>query len=216
MSIREHTFADKVIGVVDTFLRHAAQTPSSSSDGRKSPAQPVQDDNLSPEQRKHSAALMRVNHAGEVAAQALYKGQAFVARQPEVSARMQEAAKEEEDHLVWCSQRLVELNSHTSYLDPVWFMGSFAIGIAAGLAGDKWSLGFIAETEDQVIAHLNDHLKQLPADDQKSRAILEQMREDEAHHGHMAMECGGEVLPSLVRRAMQIPAKIMTTLAYYW
>jgi len=210
------THLDKLINVFDTWLRNFAHVKTTFHSDRGNPAQNIAEAELTEEERKRSAALMRVNHAGEVAAQALYKGQALVARQQDIAERMQHAAKEEEDHLVWCKQRLEELNSHTSYLDPVWFLGSFAIGVIAGLAGDRWSLGFIAETEKQVVAHLNNHLHVLPTTDQKSRVILEQMRADEAEHGDMAMQCGGRVLPLAVQKSMQIPATVMKTVAYYW
>lgn len=209
------TSFDKLITAFDSWLRSVAQVKIRSSSERVNPAQHVMEAELTEEERKHSAALMRVNHAGEIAAQALYKGQAFVARQHEIAARMQRAAKEEEDHLVWCKQRLEELGDHTSYLDPVWFMGSFAIGVVAGLAGDQWSLGFIAETEKQVVEHLNDHLQQLSKKDHKSRVILEQMRQDETEHGDMAMQCGGKLLPLAIQKSMRVPASIMKTLAYY-
>lgn len=163
--------------------------------------------------RREAAALMRVNHAGEIAAQALYQGQALVARSPKVRAALLAAGREETDHLAWTQQRLRELGSRTSLLDPLWYAGSFAIGVAAGLAGDRTSLGFIAETERQVERHLDGHLDRLPPADLRSRAIVEQMRRDEAAHGRNALELGGESLPLPVRRLMQATASVMTRTA---
>jgi ubiquinone biosynthesis monooxygenase Coq7 len=158
---------------------------------------------------------MRVNHAGEVAAQALYHGQALVARDPAVRDFLLEAAREEGDHLVWCATRLRELGSRTSLLDPVWYAGSVAIGALAGLAGDRTSLGFIAETERQVEGHLDSHLERLPTTDRASRAILEQMKADEATHRDHALAHGGEDLPAPVRGLMRAVAKVMTGSAYW-
>ena len=158
---------------------------------------------------------MRINHTGEVCAQALYQGQALTARLPQVRNRMERAAAEENDHLDWCEGRLQELDSRTSLLNPIWYAGSFAIGAAAGLAGDKWSLGFVAETEQQVGAHLDDHLNRLPERDSKSRAILEQMKEDEARHADQALKAGGAVLPGPIRFAMRLSSKIMTGTVYW-
>ena len=206
---------DKLINTFDAFLRSLTHTANTAQTNRGNPAQDTVENPLSEDEKKRSAALMRVNHAGEIAAQALYQGQALVARDANTAARMRQSAEEEQDHLIWCRVRINELNSHTSYLDPLWFAGSFAIGVVAGLAGDRQSLGFIAETEKQVIEHIESHLEKLPNNDQKSRVILEQMRDDEQHHGDMAMQCGGSVLPGLVKKVMQFPAKIMTTIAYY-
>jgi ubiquinone biosynthesis monooxygenase Coq7 len=158
---------------------------------------------------------MRVNHSGEVCAQALYQGQALTARLPVVRERMEQAALEENDHLAWCEQRLHELGSHKSYLNPAWYAGSFAIGALAGLIGDKWSLGFLAETERQVVRHLEGPLGSLPPDDLKSRAILEQMHTDEAQHATLAVESGGAALPPSIRGLMQSVSKVMTGTAYW-
>jgi len=174
----------------------------------------VRDTTFASAEKQHVAGLMRVDHAGEVCAQALYQGQAFTAKLPDIRAKMEEAAEEEMDHLAWCQGRLNELNSHTSYLNPFWYGGSFILGALAGLAGDKWSLGFVAETERQVERHLEDHLGQLPLKDEKSRAILEQMKEDEAQHSTVAMEMGAATLPEPVQWLMGKMSKIMTTLAY--
>lgn len=153
---------------------------------------------------------MRVNHAGEIAAQGLYHGQALVARDPAIRTLLEQAGREETDHLAWCEQRLRELRDRPSLLDPVWYAGSFAIGVAAGLASDKVSLGFVAETERQVERHLDSHLEQLPAEDHRSRAILTQMRSDEQAHGELARSAGGMELPGPVRRLMQLTSKVMT------
>ena len=158
---------------------------------------------------------MRINHAGEVAAQGLYQGQALTAKLPEVREKMERAALEENDHLAWCKQRTTELGTHTSLLDPLWFTGSAAIGAVAGILGDKWSLGFVAETEHQVINHLDEHLSRLPAQDDKSRAILEQMRVDEGQHATVAIQAGGEALPPPVKKLMSLTSKVMTRTAYW-
>jgi len=169
---------------------------------------------LDSEQRKHAAGLMRVNHVGEVCAQALYQSQKLVARNSEVQEMLDHSGQEEMDHLAWCETRLKELGSHTSYLNPIWYAGSFAIGLAAGLAGDKWSLGFVAETEKQVENHLASHLKNLPEEDHRSRAIVNQMRLDEIEHGQAAMHAGGVSLPEAIQKMMQAMSKVMTTTAY--
>ncbi len=165
-------------------------------------------------ERKHAAGLMRVNHVGEVCAQALYQSQKLVARNPEIQEMLNHSGQEEMDHLAWCETRLQELGSHTSYLNPVWYAGSFAIGLAAGLAGDKWSLGFVAETEKQVENHLESHLEKLPKEDHRSRAIVDQMRVDEIAHGHAAKKAGGVNLPDSIQKIMQVMSKVMTTTAY--
>lgn len=165
--------------------------------------------------RRHAAGLMRVNHAGEIAAQALYQGQAVFARDTRVRESMQESAQEEVDHLAWCEERLAELDSAPSKLAPFWYTGSFAIGAFAGMAGDKWSLGFVAETERQVEAHLDGHLERIPAEDARSRAIIEQMKEDEIRHGNKAVAAGAADLPGPVKRLMRLASKVMTTTAYY-
>lgn len=171
---------------------------------------------MSDQEKRHAAGLMRVNHAGEIAAQALYQGQAATARLPEVREAMEEAAREEEDHLAWCEERLAELGEKPSRLGPFWYAGSFAIGAAAGLVGDKWSLGFVAETEKQVCEHLDGHLRKLPEQDQRSRAIVEQMKTDEAHHGAAAKEAGGADLPRPIKDAMKLASKVMTRTAYWF
>jgi len=182
---------------------------------RDNPSESIDEAPLSEPERKLSASLMRVNHSGEVSAQALYQGQALTARLDEVRESMERAAEEENDHLVWTEQRLGELCSNKSLLNPVWYCGSFAIGAFAGLLGDKWSLGFVAETEHQVIKHLDSHLKKLPESDAKSEAVLSQMKIDEAHHATLALEGGGAELPWPVKKLMGAMSKVMTTSAYY-
>jgi len=169
---------------------------------------------LDSDQRKHAAGLMRVNHVGEVCAQALYQSQKLVARDSQIKEMLDHSGQEEMDHLAWCETRLKELGSHTSYLNPLWYAGSFAIGLAAGLAGDKWSLGFVAETEKQVENHLASHLKTLPEEDHRSRAIVNQMRLDEIEHGQAALHAGGVTLPEPIQKVMQAMSKVMTTTAY--
>jgi ubiquinone biosynthesis monooxygenase Coq7 len=162
-------------------------------------------------ERRNTAGMMRVNHAGEIAAQGLYHGQALVARNPRTRALLEQAAREETDHLAWCEQRLSELHDRPSRLDPLWYAGSFAIGALAGLAGDRHSLGFVSETERQVERHLDGHLAQIPESDTRSRAILEQMRADEITHGRLAREHGGAELPRPLREIMRATARVMTT-----
>jgi ubiquinone biosynthesis monooxygenase Coq7 len=169
---------------------------------------------LTEEERKHAAGLMRVNHVGEVCAQALYQSQKLTGKSEDVRSQLDHAALEEEDHLAWCAKRLEDLNSRPSLLNPLWYLGSFAIGTVAGLAGDRWSLGFVVETERQVEKHLDGHLQELPAKDYASRAIVEQMRADEIAHGEMAKKAGGSELPKVVTKAMEMVSRVMTKTAY--
>ena len=169
---------------------------------------------LSVEEKKHAAGLMRVNHVGEVCAQALYQSQKLHAKSDDLKNKLEHAAIEEEDHLAWCERRLEELDSRPSLLNPIWYAGSFVLGSIAGLAGDKISLGFVAETEKQVEHHLDDHLKELPNNDHRSRAIVAQMRADEIAHGQMAIQEGGVELPGAIQQVMKTMAKIMTVTAY--
>jgi ubiquinone biosynthesis monooxygenase Coq7 len=162
-----------------------------------------------------SAGLMRVNHTGEICAQALYNGQALFAREPNVRQALQAAAAEERDHLAWCRARLRELGSRPSLLDPAWYAASFGLGMVSGLAGDRWSMGFLAETEAQVERHLEGHLERLPATDARSRAVVEQMREDENRHGRVGRGLGGRELPLPVKAAMRLCSRVMTRTAYY-
>ena len=183
---KNHSFLDNCLLQFDQALRTCV--PGSSLATRPSPADPVAEEELSAAEKKHIIGLMRINHTGEVCAQALYAGQAATARLDEVRDSMDHAAQEEADHLAWCDERLKELDSHPSLLNPFWYGLSFGMGAIAGLAGDKWSLGFVAETEDQVCKHLEDHLTKLPEQDGKSKAILEQMIKDEMQHGETAKE----------------------------
>lgn len=169
---------------------------------------------LDGDERRHAAGLMRVNHTGEVCAQALYSGQAAVARDPAVREQLREAAQEETDHLAWCAQRLDELHSRPSLLNPLWYAGSYAFGVAAGLRGDGWNLGFVVETERQVEAHLAEHLETLPAADARSRAVLEVMKADEARHADHAIEAGARALPAPIPQAMAAVSNVMKALAY--
>lgn len=194
----------------DQALRTLAAPPDAS---RSSPAASLEEPELTTKEREESAALMRVNHAGEIAAQALYSGQAIMARTDATRAHLLEAAAEEEDHLAWCAQRIDELGGRKSLLDPVWYAGSFALGVLAGAAGDEKSLGFIAETEDQVEAHISDHLSRLPDSDTKSQAILCQMATDEAHHGTTARLRGGTELPQAVKSVMGVGGEILRKIA---
>jgi ubiquinone biosynthesis monooxygenase Coq7 len=181
---------------------------------RASPSQAMTASQLDETGKAHAAGLMRVNHAGEVCAQALYEGQALVARDARVRDALLAAAREEEDHLAWCDERLKELDSRPSVLNPLWYGMSFAIGAVTGLMGDKVSLGFVAATEDQVCRHLDRHMKDLPADDERSRAIVSQMRDDEARHGTAALEAGGTEFPQPVKDAMTLVSSVMTATAY--
>ena len=208
----EHSLVDRLLIGFDEALRTCV--PGSSHAGRESPGQEQADAELSEAQSRHVAGLMRVNHTGEVCAQALYRGQAATARLGEVREAMEEAAAEEIDHLVWCEQRLDALGSRPSLFNPLWYGMSFGLGALAGIAGDRWSLGFVAETEKQVCDHLEDHLQKLPEDDEKSRAILEQMLIDEEKHGTTAKQAGGADLPEPVRSAMTAMAGVMKKVTY--
>jgi len=188
--------------------------PFSGQPSRPSPALLKTETELSESETRHVAGLMRINHTGEVCAQALYQGQALTARLPQVRQAMEQAADEEIDHLAWCEQRIRQLGSHTSVLNPIFYGLSFGIGASAGLISDRISLGFVAATEDQVCKHLDDHLGQLPAGDEKSRAILEQMREDEAQHSTAAIEAGGLRFPAPVKFGMSLVSKVMTKATY--
>ena len=209
---RHPSFADKLIHQIDQAVRTVAGKPMTSD--RVNPANSHDETEQTEQEQKHTAALMRINHTGEVCAQALYQGQALTAKLPEVRASMENAAIEENDHLEWCEQRSKELGGRASYLTPFWYASSFAIGAAAGFSGDKWSLGFVAETEKQVVKHLDEHLQQVPLNDTKTRAILEQMKTDEQQHATNAIEGGAAELPYPIRIAMKLTAKIMTKTTY--
>ena len=209
---RDHTPADRLIGSFDQALRTLF---GGNSAARPYPAAGIAETVEQPADRRHAAALMRVNHAGEVAAQALYQGQATVAGSSSTQSALIEAAREETDHLAWCATRIQELGGRTSLLNPLWYAGSFAIGALAGLAGDRTSLGFVAETERQVVEHLEGHLHRLPQTDARTRAIVQQMSADEARHGHTALSAGGAALPPIARALMKATARIMTRTAYW-
>ncbi|HET8730990.1 MAG TPA: 2-polyprenyl-3-methyl-6-methoxy-1,4-benzoquinone monooxygenase [Moraxellaceae bacterium] len=210
--MRRYTLFDRFITEADKALRTVS--PRAMQGTRPSPAQAHADAPLTEAERRHVAGLMRINHTGEICAQALYQGQALTARLPDVRADMEQAAREEEDHLAWCEERVREMGSHTSLLNPLWYAMSFGIGAMAGAAGDKWSLGFVAETENQVCAHLQGHLGSAPAQDARTRAILDQMYDDEARHMNMAIAAGAAELPPPVKRLMSLTSKVMTTLTY--
>jgi ubiquinone biosynthesis monooxygenase Coq7 len=199
--------ADSLVDKFDRLLKSATGPHLAS---RPYPGAQIPETVTDPATRRRIAGLMRVNHAGEICAQALYHGQAATAKQDGVRVNMQEAAQEEVDHLAWCAQRLNELDARPSILDPLWYAGSFAIGALAGISGDRRSLGFVAETEKQVVAHLHSHLAQLPEDDARTRAVLEQMASDEARHGGDALNKGGELPPAAIQRLMKLTAKVMT------
>ena len=212
MEKRQLTPLDRLLGSAGNALRTVAAPAGRAA--RANPAEHIIDADLDDHQKAHAAGLMRVNHAGEVCAQALYQGHAAVARDRSVEEQMQRAADEEFDHLAWCEQRISELGENVSKLSPFWYAGSFAIGAVSGILGDKWSLGFIAETEKQVCAHLDSHLDSLPPEDLRSRAIVEQMRDEEDEHGESAIQAGAAELPEPIKRLMTMTAKIMTKTAY--
>ncbi len=200
---------DQICGAADAALK------TLSASARASRQRPVAEGALlSADERRLSGALMRVNHVGEVCAQALYQAQALTARTPALRAQMAAAARDETDHLAWTEQRLHELGDRTSWLNPLWYAGAFTLGLAAGRAGDAWSLGFVVETERQVEQHLAGHMSRLPAGDAASRAIVAQMKDDEAEHGRAAEHAGAATLPLPVRMAMRLAAKVMTTTAH--
>ena len=211
-SQRHYSPIDRLLLQADAAMR--TLIPNSSHASRPSPAVVEPKSTLGAEQMRHIAGLMRINHTGEVCAQALYQGQALTAKLPEIREQMEHAAEEEVDHLVWCEQRIRELGSQTSLLNPLFYGLSFAIGATDGAISDKGSLGFVAATEDQVCKHLDDHLQQIPATDRKSRAILEQMRIDEEEHAHIALEAGGYRFPAPIKFGMSLMAKVMTSSTY--
>jgi ubiquinone biosynthesis monooxygenase Coq7 len=210
---RRYSTVDYFCFGVDQALRAILNNPKTT--GRPYPAQTEIESTLTETKRKHSAALMRINHAGEVSAQALYHGQRIASRNQDIKQKMLQAAYEEGDHLAWCQKRLFELGSHTSYLNPLWYLGSFTIGLSAGLINDQWSLGFLAETETQVVEHLDHHLKEISAEDQRSISILRQMQLDEAKHRDTAIDAGALILPLPVKKLMRLTSKIMVKLAYW-
>jgi len=209
---RRTNFIDHVVRNLDQGVRTVfGATPAA----RGNPAADVREAVLPEAQVKTVAGLMRVNHAGEVCAQALYQGQALTAKEPKVREALNDAAVEENDHLAWCRQRLDELGARTSLLDPLWYAGSFAVGATAGLAGDRWSLGFLAETERQVVEHLEEHLRRIPGEDSRTKVILVQMRDDEAGHATTAVEQGAADLPEPVKSFMRFSARLMTRSSFW-
>lgn len=203
---------DRLIIAFDNGLR-TLLAPAHSA--RPHPDCNVRDNGLAENEKQLAAALMRVNHSGEICAQALYQGQALTARNPAARAELERAANEETDHLAWTARRMAELGGRASLLNPLWYAGSFALGIAAGLLGDKWNLGFLAETERQVEGHLEGHLDRLPSRDEKSRAVLEQMKNDEARHARSAVEHGAAEMPVPVKQAMKFGSRVMTRTAFW-
>ena len=206
-------FVDQIISEIDKGIKFSLDNYQ--KENRRYPASNIQEDDLNEFDRNNSANLMRVNHSGEVAAQGLYRGQALTARLEGTREKMDHAALEELDHLSWCNKRLEELNDKPSLLNPLWYGLSFGMGAIAGAAGDKWSLGFVHETEEQVVIHLEEHLEKLSSEDKKTIAILEQMRIDEAQHSEEALESGAEILPEGVKKIMSLNAKVMTKSSYY-
>ncbi len=213
ISARTYSRIDSCLLHVDQMLRAFTANQTAR---RPHPAAQVQNGELSAEQQQLSARLMRVNHAGEVAAQGLYHGQAFGAKTATLATHLQQAALDEGEHLVWCAQRVAQLGSHVSYFTPVWYAGAWMIGCGAGYLGDAWSLGFVVETEVQVEQHLRGHLQRLPVADRQSHAILEQMQRDEIAHGAAAMHAGARVLPGVIKIVMRACAKVMTGVAFWW
>ncbi len=210
---RQLGYRDKLCLGIDQVIRALTDNPQTTA--KPYPARALDEALLTDAERKSAAALMRINHAGEICAQALYHGQAMVTRCAAIEQKMQTAALEEGDHLAWCKKRLDELGSHTSYLNPLWYAGSFCIGMIAGKVGDQWSLGFVAETERQVIQHLQEHLQHLPEKDVRSQRILQQMEQDEAGHRDAAIAAGAHPLPKIVQQVMAFTSKIMVKTAYF-
>jgi 3-demethoxyubiquinol 3-hydroxylase len=203
---------DELIVVFDKGLR-TVFAPAQSL--RAMPGRDLDEVSMTEEQRRLSASLMRVNHTGEICAQALYQGQALTARNPRAKASLEQAAREETEHLAWTERRIEELGGRKSLLNPAWYAASFALGALAGLAGDRWNLGFLAETERQVVVHLEGHLQRLPVEDRKSRAIVESMKEDEARHATHAVGHGAADLPDPAKAAMRLSSKVMTETAFW-
>jgi len=212
--MRESDFTDHIIQKADAVLRMLC-VPKTQVAKRQSPAKNYPEPQLNSQERRQVAGLMRVNHAGEVCAQALYKGQALTAKLDTIKAQMTQAVEEEADHLAWCEERLHELNSKPSLLNPIWYAGSLSLGALAGLIGDHWSLGFVAETERQVTAHLIKHIERLPPQDEKTSAILQQMKIDETAHADAAISAGAKELPFLIKSLMSNISKLLTTSSYY-
>ncbi len=212
MTHRKLNFIDRLLREADRALRTVSGETRSCT--RPSPAKSRQDQPLAERQAAHAAGLMRINHSGEVCAQGLYRGQALTARKTSTRQAMEQAAAEEEDHLVWCAQRLEELDSRPSQLNPLWYAASFGLGAGAGLISDRLSLGFVAATEQQVCRHLESHLDKLPLEDTKSRAVIAAMLVDEGRHATQALKAGGLAFPEPVKKAMSLIARVMTASSY--
>lgn len=210
-SLRHTTLLDRMLSDTQRAIETVFGEPAAE---RPNPAAQTPEAELSESERRHAAGLMRINHVGEVCAQALYLGQASVARDTQTREHLLEAAQEEIDHLSWCNDRLKELNSRPSVFNPLWFAGSYTIGVLAGLRGDGWNLGFVVETERQVEQHLNEHLAELPQDDARSRSIIDVMKSDEARHANNAEAAGARVLPQPIPSMMSAASKLMKTVAY--
>ncbi|MDX2164642.1 MAG: 2-polyprenyl-3-methyl-6-methoxy-1,4-benzoquinone monooxygenase [Gammaproteobacteria bacterium] len=213
--MRNYSLFDQFCFTADKLLKTLSGHVDATEKSRSTPGHSLPGSGLTPDEKKHVAGLMRVNYAGEVCAQALYQGQALTARNPELKIKLTQAGLEEEDHLRWCQSRIHELNSHVSFLNPLWYAGSFSLGVIAGLCGDKWNLGFLEETEKQVTAHLEDHLTKLPKADLRTHAILTQMRNEEAEHANLAHNIGAAELPNPIKSAMNFVSRIMTSTAYW-
>ena len=216
--MRQFNVLDRCLHEVDKAMRTMVipeRRHSKRPTPGENPAQKSIDKHLTATEKKHIAGLMRINHAGEVGAQGLYQGQALTAKLDRIRAKLEQAANEENEHLAWCEQRLKELKSQPSVLNPLWYLGSLLIGVVAGAAGDQWSLGFVAETERQVTQHLQSHLQKLPPKDQRTKHILEQMKEDEAEHAQMAEQAGAAQLPTIIKKIMGLTAQLMTKTSYY-
>lgn len=212
---RQTSLVDRIVSAVDVALRSVC-VPEHRHTNRVNPAEGLPEIRMTRQEQQHVAGLMRINHAGEVCAQALYQGQALTAKLPQIQSQMEHAALEEVDHLAWCESRLQELNSTTGIFNPCWYGGAFTIGLIAGFIGDQWSLGFVAETERQVTEHLKKHLNHLPAQDEKTRAILHQMQLDETQHAEQAQNAGAVELPFLIKQGMRLASKLMTKTSYYF
>lgn len=212
--MRNYSFSDQLCLGADHLLRFLAGQNLPNAQLRENPAKNILESELSISERKLVSGLMRVNYTGEVCAQALYQGQAITSRNSEIKKQLEQAGLEEIDHLFWCQSRLQDLNSHVSVLNPVWYISSFLLGLTAGACGDRWNLGFLEETEKQVTRHLEDHLEKLPIQDHKTRAILEQMRDEESAHADAAYHAGAAELPKIIKIIMKYTSKFMTILAY--
>lgn len=213
--MRNYSFSDQLCLGTDHLLRFLAGQNLPNAQLRENPAKNIAEPELNPTEKKHVSGLMRVNYTGEVCAQALYQGQAITSRNSEIKKQLEQAGLEEIDHLFWCQSRLQDLNSHVSVLNPIWYISSFLLGLTAGICGDRWNLGFLEETEKQVTRHLEDHLEKLPIQDHKTRAILEQMRDEESAHADAAYHAGAAELPKIIKTLMKLTSVIMTKTAYW-